>query len=48
MSTDNSTQSAESVRPIEVVQCVCGKLKQRNFICDYCYSTEHNDGRMDP
>jgi hypothetical protein len=32
---------AESV----VVQCVCGKLKQRNFICDFCFSTEDTQER---
>lgn len=23
-----------------VVQCVCGRLKQQGFICDFCYSTK--------
>lgn len=28
---------------VVVVQCVCGKLKQQGFICDYCYSTEGDE-----
>lgn len=28
-----------SRKKIVVVQCVCGKLKQQSFICDFCYST---------
>lgn len=35
------TPNAESVRFVQCVQCVCGRLKQRGFICDFCYSTEH-------
>lgn len=44
MSATPRQQHAEDVR-IVVVQCVCGKLKQQGFICDFCYSTEAlNDG----
>lgn len=26
--------------PLVSVQCVCGRMKQRGFICDFCFSTE--------
>lgn len=28
--------------PLVAVQCVCGRMKQRGFICDVCFSTEDN------